>query len=169
MAIEVFRLVKANWLLLILVFCITLFSIQRNMGFILVSIAIPALTYQVVQYVRHRKPQSNKREIRLCAIGIVLTSILVIFATNIYRYCSSRLIEEEVATALEKFYANKREYPNNLGDLGFDAAKYQKDYGLYYVNSNGRADLTHDAIADLSPGCYWWYDFSDHQWRYNCP
>jgi hypothetical protein len=162
----VLSLTKANWSVLIVFSSVAVFCSQRGLGPFILPVALPALLYQVIKGLcAYRLPE--QRAIRLTAIGIVITSLLVVYSIHSYRNYTSRTNSDQIAEAIEKFRLANSRYPTTLDELGIDATQALRSFKLYYTVYSGKPTLTYDAT--FRGGDFWLYDFSTHQWRYVSP
>jgi hypothetical protein len=162
----ILSLSKANWSVLIVFASGTVFCSQRGFGFIILPLALPAMLYQGIQgLLAYKSPE--QRAIRLTAIGIVITSLLVVYSIHSYRNATARANSEQIAEAIEKFRLANSRYPATLDELGIDAAQALRSFKVYYAVYGNKPTLTYDAT--FRGGDFWLYDFSTHQWHYEAP
>ena len=122
-------LIRANIATLTAFIFVTIICSQRLTGFIIIPIALLALLYQSIQFLRCWR-SAEQRAIRLTAIAIIMVSVFVVLGINIYRDYTSRATNDLIVKAIEKFQLKNDRYPMPA-EVGFDASIVHHITGTY--------------------------------------
>jgi len=136
-------LIRANIATLTAFIFVTIICNQRLTGFIILPIALLALLYQSIQFLRCWR-SAEQRAIRLTAMAIIMISVFVVLAINIYRDYTSRASNDLIVEAIERFQLKNDRYPMPT-EVGFDASIVHHITGTYYVVDSGHPSLVYDA------------------------
>jgi hypothetical protein len=157
-----FSLARNNFVLIIALVCLTLFSIQEGAEAYIILFAIPALLYQIVQLSRNwRTPE--QRITRIGAIALVIFSVILVVGIHVQRSDIARVKAEWIVKSIEIFKTEHGRYPAELSEVGIANDEIKSLRAHYFVDSEKRPfflyESTTTAFSKLK------YNFETREWE----